>query len=53
MKERILTLLETTNKSYRLIAVEVQCSERYVRDLHKQLIDSKKNNGTRIKIHQL
>lgn len=41
-KERIITLLETTNKSYRLIAREVQCTEQYIRDLQKQLINSKK-----------
>ena len=48
MKERILTLLETTTKSYRLIAIDMQCSESYVRGLHKELINSKKQQLCKI-----
>lgn len=42
MKAQIITLLETTNKSYRLIAHEVQCTEQYVRTLHNELIRNRK-----------
>lgn len=40
MKEKIIDQLFTTNKSYAQIALEVGCSVKYVRGLHKDIVDS-------------
>ena len=42
MKAEILDLLFKTNKNYNEIAVEVGCSAKYVRSLHKDALDSLK-----------
>lgn len=40
MKSQILNLLFKTNKNYEQIALEVGCSAKYVRALHKEAMDS-------------
>lgn len=47
MKEQIIDLLLTTNKSYRLIAQSVGCSQIYVRNLHKELLANIKDENNK------